>query len=34
MTYFDVGFWACLGLITYIYIGYPSGAFLLSRQGA
>lgn len=31
MTFFYAGFWACLGLIAYVYIGYGAGAFLLSR---
>lgn len=28
--YYEVGFWMCLGLIVYIYIGYPVCVFLLS----
>lgn len=28
--YYEVGFWMCLGLIVYIYVGYPVCVFLLS----
>jgi len=28
--YYEVGFWMCLGLIVYIYVGYPACVFLLS----
>jgi cellulose synthase/poly-beta-1,6-N-acetylglucosamine synthase-like glycosyltransferase len=31
MTLLDVGFWIALGLIAYIYVGYPAIAFLLAR---
>lgn len=27
----EVGFWICLGFLTYIYIGYPVTTFLLAR---
>ncbi|MCI0591334.1 MAG: glycosyltransferase family 2 protein [Gammaproteobacteria bacterium] len=27
----EVGFWVCLGLVSYVYVGYPAAVFLLSR---
>lgn len=27
----EAGFWVCLGLVTYVYIGYPMTTFLLAR---
>lgn len=27
----EAGFWFCLGLVTYVYVGYPATAFLLAR---
>lgn len=27
----EVGFWVCLGLVLYIYVGYPIVVFLLAR---
>lgn len=27
----EVGFWVCLGLVLYIYVGYPVVVFLLAR---
>ena len=27
----EVGFWVCLGLVLYIYLGYPAAVFLLAR---
>lgn len=28
--YLEVGFWICIGLVAYIYVGYPTCVFLLS----
>lgn len=28
--YLEVGFWICVGLIAYIYVGYPACVFLIS----
>lgn len=28
--YLEVGFWICVGLVAYIYVGYPACVFLLS----
>jgi len=30
MMFVEIGFWACLGLVTYIYVGYLAGVFLLA----
>lgn len=30
MTFVEIAFWACLGVVTYVYIGYFVGAFLLA----
>lgn len=27
----EIGFWLCLGLVLYIYVGYPAAVFLLAR---
>jgi cellulose synthase/poly-beta-1,6-N-acetylglucosamine synthase-like glycosyltransferase len=28
--YLEVGYWICIGLVAYIYVGYPACVFLLS----
>jgi cellulose synthase/poly-beta-1,6-N-acetylglucosamine synthase-like glycosyltransferase len=30
MMFVEIGFWACLGLVTYIYVGYLGGVVLLA----
>jgi cellulose synthase/poly-beta-1,6-N-acetylglucosamine synthase-like glycosyltransferase len=30
MMFVEIGFWVCLGLVTYIYVGYLAGVFLLA----
>lgn len=30
MMLVEIAFWACLGLVTYIYVGYLAGVFLLA----